>query len=127
MNPLPLPYFETLSEETMERILHCFLLIHLFFTVIPECATNSEVIHSETFPIYTYMNWSSAQKYCRTYYRDLVSIRNEEELKDLGTARGWIGLYRQAPDGVWKWSGGDENVSSIIWDEGEERCTQIRF
>ncbi|CAK6967424.1 secretory phospholipase A2 receptor-like [Scomber scombrus] len=103
----------------MERIFHCFLLIHLFFSVIPECATASIVISSVPVYVTSKVDWWFALKHCRTHYSDLITIRNETESEELGGYKGWIGLHRQASDGVWKWSGGDENASNIIWANGE--------
>ncbi|KAI4885344.1 hypothetical protein NFI96_015580, partial [Prochilodus magdalenae] len=44
------------------------------------------------------MTWSEAQSFCRTYYTDLASVRNETELQQiLRVSNGdevWIGLYR---------------------------------
>ncbi|TRY83334.1 hypothetical protein DNTS_015063 [Danionella cerebrum] len=54
----------------------------------------------------TYITWLEAQKYCRTFYTDLMVIRNQTE-NDLilGIFNDqmyniWIGLYR----GKWNWS-----------------------
>ncbi|KAM7423654.1 hypothetical protein PAMA_000149 [Pampus argenteus] len=105
----------------MERNIHSFLLIHLLFSVIPTplCATTSSVIISKVVYIQFQMTWSSAQIYCRSYYNELVTIRNAEEATKLAKYGGWIGLYLNASDGVWKWSGGDENATDIIWDYDE--------
>ncbi|KAM7406511.1 hypothetical protein PAMP_000885 [Pampus punctatissimus] len=105
----------------MERNIHSFLLIHLLFSVIPTplCVTASSVIISKVVYVLTRMTWPSAQSYCRFYYSELVTIRNKEEATKLAQYGGWIGLYLNTSDGVWKWSRGDENATDIIWDYDE--------
>ncbi|XP_035385450.1 macrophage mannose receptor 1-like [Electrophorus electricus] len=63
--------------------------------------------------------WYEAQKYCRTYYKDLASVRNQTEndqIKNMIQGSGviWIGLFRDS----WKWSDGN-NVSFHIWNSGQ--------
>lgn len=60
------------------------------------------------------MDWSSAQKYCRTKYVDLATITTDRENQrlmdtaaELNIARMWIGLKRTEPDSnEWQWSDG---------------------
>ncbi|XP_036419997.1 macrophage mannose receptor 1-like [Colossoma macropomum] len=87
-----------------------------------------------------YMNWTEAQRYCREFYTDLVSVRNETENQKLKSvllvffnydyylSSAWIGLYRTR-----SWS--DRNNSSFsnwnlgqpdnLW--GKEYCTAVLF
>ncbi|XP_058866605.1 macrophage mannose receptor 1-like [Acipenser ruthenus] len=63
--------------------------------------------------------WYEAQKYCRTNYTDLVSIKNNDEDKKIkekanGTAV-WIGLFNNP----WKWSHKGEYSSFHNWNKGE--------
>ncbi|KAL6481093.1 hypothetical protein MHYP_G00091730 [Metynnis hypsauchen] len=60
------------------------------------------------------MTWRDAQSYCRNYYTDLVSVRNQTENQQIYTAAQtskdeylWIGLFNDA----WKWS--DQSTSSF--------------
>ncbi|KAL2092174.1 hypothetical protein ACEWY4_011972 [Coilia grayii] len=58
------------------------------------------------------LSWKDAQKYCRTNFTDLASVRNSTEnqqVTELAKVRGatWTGLYRDCP--LWKWS--DQSVS----------------
>ncbi|XP_024113998.2 C-type mannose receptor 2-like [Oryzias melastigma] len=62
------------------------------------------------------MSWSSAQQYCRTNYKDLAMIENQEENMEAQNAKPssstvWIGLYREP----WTWS--DGSLSSFTnWE-----------
>ncbi|CAK6977194.1 Hypothetical predicted protein [Scomber scombrus] len=64
------------------------------------------------------MSWTEAQSYCRTYYTDLATVRNEaenQEVKNLTDGEWvWIGLFRDS----WKWSDGS-NSSFRYWASGE--------
>lgn len=44
------------------------------------------------------LSWPDAQLYCRKYYTDLASVRNERENKEIQLLANnksvWIGLYR---------------------------------
>ncbi|XP_062283203.1 uncharacterized protein LOC133987778 [Scomber scombrus] len=83
--------------------------------------------------INTTMNWTEAQSYCRTYYTDLATVRNEaenQEVKNLTDGQSvWIGLFRD-----WKWSDGS-NSSFRYWASGEpnnnaekkEACVVMKF
>ncbi|XP_067829860.1 macrophage mannose receptor 1-like [Heptranchias perlo] len=60
--------------------------------------------------------WSKAWGYCRTYYSNLVSIRDAEEARVIAfLQRGpqWIGLYNDGLSG-WMWTNGDE-LSYTKW------------
>ncbi|KAK3517941.1 hypothetical protein QTP70_027899, partial [Hemibagrus guttatus] len=70
---------------------------------------------------YIYINntltWSDAQTYCRTYYTDLVTIKDETENSLIGALTSdwiWIGLFRDA----WKWID-HTKISTITWQFGE--------
>ncbi|XP_036419993.1 macrophage mannose receptor 1-like [Colossoma macropomum] len=87
-----------------------------------------------------YMNWTEAQSYCREFYTDLVSVRNDTENRKLKsvflatftyafyTYDTWIGLYRTS-----SWS--DRSNSSFSnWKPGQpdnagenEHCTAVSF
>ncbi|KAI4900124.1 hypothetical protein NFI96_006470, partial [Prochilodus magdalenae] len=81
------------------------------------------------------MNWTEAQRYCRGYHTDLVSVRNETEnrklisvLKKTNLLNVWIGLYRTR-----SWSDGN-NSSFSNWRPGQpdnawgnEHCTAASF
>ncbi len=68
--------------------------------------------------------WLSAQQHCREHYTDLSPITSrweEEKLKNatFGKVRKfWIGLYRNATNFSWSWSGGGP-ASYMPWDENE--------
>uniref|UniRef100_A0A3B3RHK7 Si:busm1-169i8.11 n=1 Tax=Paramormyrops kingsleyae TaxID=1676925 RepID=A0A3B3RHK7_9TELE len=53
-----------------------------------------------------------AQTYCRTYYRDLSTIKSGKELDQINKIRGydftWIGLYRDP-----------QHPSKFIWSDGD--------
>ena len=80
-----------------------------------------------------YMNWTEAQRYCREYYTDLVSVRNETENQKLRSLvnyyyAAWIGLYRTR-----SWSD-KSNSSFSYWKAGQpdnagqsEYCTAVSF
>ncbi|KAG8003046.1 Hepatic lectin [Nibea albiflora] len=80
------------------------------------------------------MTWTEAQKYCRTKYTDLASVRNmteNQKIQDLKgpEERAWIGLSRDS----WKWSDGS-NSSFGYWRAGEpnnrqkmEACVSASF
>ncbi|KAL0994907.1 hypothetical protein UPYG_G00129090 [Umbra pygmaea] len=57
--------------------------------------------------VYQWMDWSGAQRYCRKYYTDLATVRNQSENQaiqnlvqrsDYYYSSGWIGLYK---NGTW--------------------------
>ncbi|XP_072518593.1 macrophage mannose receptor 1-like [Salminus brasiliensis] len=95
-------------------------------------------------PVQEYKNWAEAQRYCRTYYTDLASVRNEVENQNLRSLftydifhsyysefefHGvWIGLYRTR-----SWSD-KSNSSFSYWKAGQpdnagqrEYCTAASF
>ncbi|KAI4905502.1 hypothetical protein NFI96_014286 [Prochilodus magdalenae] len=81
-----------------------------------------------------YMNWTEAQSYCREYYTDLASVRNNTENQKLRSLTSdsyysaWIGLYRTR-----SWSD-QSNSSFSYWKAGQpdnagqrEYCTVVSF
>lgn len=83
------------------------VLIGCFF---PEIFTLSSCLRQYHF-VNQSLNWTEAQIYCRQNYRDLATIEDPEELKQLinGVSSAgvgsdvWIGLYNQIH---WRWSDG---------------------
>ncbi|KAI4895024.1 hypothetical protein NFI96_001398 [Prochilodus magdalenae] len=81
------------------------------------------------------MNWTEAQRYCREYYTDLASVRNDTENQNLRSEvnyyyynAAWIGLYRTR-----SWSD-RSNSSFSYWKSGQpdnagqsEYCTAVSF
>ncbi|XP_026173587.1 putative C-type lectin domain family 20 member A, partial [Mastacembelus armatus] len=57
------------------------------------------------------MGWTTARDYCRTYYTDLASLRNNAENQMIQNVSGqmtvWLGLFRD----IWEWS--DQTYSSM--------------
>ncbi|XP_056587477.1 macrophage mannose receptor 1-like [Triplophysa dalaica] len=87
--------------------------------------------------VYQYKSWTEAQRYCREYHTDLVSVRNETENEkiqflfqtdNISNSDVWIGLYRTR-----SWS--DQSNSTFSnWRSGEpnnagnsEHCTAVLF
>ncbi|KAI5102763.1 macrophage mannose receptor 1-like isoform X2, partial [Silurus meridionalis] len=61
--------------------------------------------------------WTDAQTYCRQYYTDLASAKDENEnslIQSIISGRTWIGLIK---DG-WKWVD-QTNFSYVTWISGE--------
>ncbi|KAK1155279.1 macrophage mannose receptor 1-like isoform X2, partial [Acipenser oxyrinchus oxyrinchus] len=93
--------------------------------------------HKETSERYILIEqlktWYEAEKYCREYHTDLVSVKNEDENKKIkekanGTAV-WIGLFNNP----WKWSDGGDNYTPQNWSENQpdnyedkEKCVMIQ-
>ncbi|KAL7406462.1 hypothetical protein ABVT39_019879 [Epinephelus coioides] len=103
----------------MKRNFPSFLIILLVFLDLsaPPCAANHPINISQIVYISHPLTWSSAQKYCRTHYSDLVTIRSQEETDKLALYGGWIGLYYNS--GQWRWSRGYEEATFFIWDHDE--------
>nr|XP_020448100.1 uncharacterized protein LOC109955870 [Monopterus albus] len=110
----------------MERNIPSLLLFHLVLFVIPAplCSAYSKVVY-----IPEPMTWMAAQNYCRTHYTDLVTIGNPIDIFRLTKYEGWIGLHNGS-DGVWRWSGRDEQATFSNWNKGEpgndESCAFTR-
>ncbi|KAI4895025.1 hypothetical protein NFI96_014382, partial [Prochilodus magdalenae] len=81
-----------------------------------------------------YKTWTEAQSYCREYYTDLASVRNDTENQKLRSLTSdsyysaWIGLYRTR-----SWSD-QSNSSFSYWKSGQpdnagqrEYCTAVSF
>lgn len=70
------------------------------------------------------MTWDMAQEYCRKYFTDLATLRNESEARNTlpicpRDEACWIGLHRKEPDAdVWAWSSGEEMTFSM-WKPGQ--------
>ncbi|KAF7704807.1 C-type lectin 1-like isoform X2 [Silurus meridionalis] len=63
------------------------------------------------------VEWTDAQTYCRQYYTDLASAKDENEnslIQSIISGRTWIGLIK---DG-WKWVD-QTNFSYVTWISGE--------
>uniref|UniRef100_A0A3Q2QDU3 C-type lectin domain-containing protein n=1 Tax=Fundulus heteroclitus TaxID=8078 RepID=A0A3Q2QDU3_FUNHE len=82
------------------------------------------VLFTYSAPKYIYVNsemsWTDAQRYCRTNYVDLASVRNQfenQEIRKLVTKYTWIGLYRES----WRWSDGQRlrMTSFSKWDTSQ--------
>nr|XP_055045992.1 macrophage mannose receptor 1-like [Misgurnus anguillicaudatus] len=108
----------------------------LYFSVllIALCSLSECIQHR-----YHYINmnktWIEAQKYCRENYRDLATVNNMDDMKQLMksvdnnlTVYVWIGLKRSSVYN-WKWSLGDP-VNYTNWyngdSNGSDNCTYIR-
>uniref|UniRef100_A0A4W4ETW3 C-type lectin domain-containing protein n=1 Tax=Electrophorus electricus TaxID=8005 RepID=A0A4W4ETW3_ELEEL len=90
-----------------------FGFVMFILLCIPTGTSNSYILFTQA------KTWYEAQKYCRTYYKDLASVRNQTEndqIKNMIQGSGviWIGLFRDS----WKWSDGN-NVSFHIWNSGQ--------
>ncbi|XP_078141079.1 uncharacterized protein LOC144539536 [Centroberyx gerrardi] len=64
-------------------------------------------------------SWREAQAYCRRHYTDLVTIRDQQEDREVFTGQGWIGLHRDDPASEWKWSRGGETAGFTSWANSE--------
>uniref|UniRef100_A0A3Q3M4H4 C-type lectin domain-containing protein n=1 Tax=Mastacembelus armatus TaxID=205130 RepID=A0A3Q3M4H4_9TELE len=64
------------------------------------------------------MGWTTARDYCRTYYTDLASLRNNAENQMIQNVSGqmtvWLGLFRD----IWKWS--DQTYSSMRYWKADQ-------
>lgn len=72
-----------------------------------------------------YMNWTTAQAYCRENYTDLVTANDQGDCDQLlktvpkgFTQLIWIGLYRTGGTAPWIWS--DQSKSTFrLWGSGQ--------
>ncbi|XP_071399906.1 lymphocyte antigen 75-like [Centroberyx affinis] len=86
-----------------------FRLLSLFLLITTLCAESFVPLRRFLF-VNKKSSWTKAQHYCRKYYTDLATIRNQDEtgaLLNLIKNGGWIGLYRKTPKSDWSWSGGE--------------------
>ncbi|XP_022530092.2 C-type lectin BiL-like [Astyanax mexicanus] len=79
-------------------------------------------------------SWHDAQRHCRLHHRDLTSVRNKSERKQIEHAvkilhfsRLWIGLFNES----WEWSD-KSNASFRYWEssqpdnqENNENCATV--
>ncbi|KAK3555257.1 hypothetical protein QTP86_014833 [Hemibagrus guttatus] len=90
--------------------------------MLPFICFDGRVNASERYvPVYQNMGWTEAQRYCREYFTDLASVRNETENQKIRSLKlnntyysiFWIGLYR-----TMTWS--DKSNSSFSnWRPGQ--------
>ncbi|XP_048826094.1 macrophage mannose receptor 1-like [Brienomyrus brachyistius] len=82
------------------------------------CYNGTDPKNSQYIPVIFNVTWTDAQRICRYYFTDLVSIRNENENELLReVAAGvpmWIGLFSD----TWKWSD-NGNSSFRSWRAGQ--------
>ncbi|KAK3523962.1 hypothetical protein QTP70_017189, partial [Hemibagrus guttatus] len=91
-------------------------------SMLPFICFDGRVNASERYvPVYQNMGWTEAQRYCREYFTDLASVRNETENQKIRSLKlnntyysiFWIGLYR-----TMTWS--DKSNSSFSnWRPGQ--------
>uniref|UniRef100_A0AAX7U726 C-type lectin domain-containing protein n=1 Tax=Astatotilapia calliptera TaxID=8154 RepID=A0AAX7U726_ASTCA len=85
----------------------------MWFICYDEMKKDSKTLYLIT----TFMNWTQAQNYCRSYYTDLASGLDQvdgEEMKTLFIGRTmsvWMGLFRDS----WRWLDGSD-FSFRYWD-----------
>ena len=82
------------------------------------------------------LSWKNARAVCLGFGGDLVSIKNEEEIKFLSSEYDflWIGLNDRSKEGQYVWSDGSPFNSSVFnnWNDGEpnnqgnEDCVEIK-
>ncbi|MEQ2169647.1 hypothetical protein GOODEAATRI_027362 [Goodea atripinnis] len=73
--------------------------------ILSSCVTHQFIFVSQS------LTWTEAQNYCRENYKDLATIKNNEEMKQLNNtlisalhnSEAWIGVYSVIN---WKWSNG---------------------
>ncbi|KAK6466249.1 macrophage mannose receptor 1-like isoform X1 [Huso huso] len=90
-----------------------------------DCHSNrySFICYNETSERYILIEqlktWYEALQYCREHHTDLVSVKNEDENKEIKEkANGnpvWIGLFNNP----WKWSDGGDNYTPQNWSENQ--------
>ncbi|XP_054892016.1 C-type lectin TsL-like [Poeciliopsis prolifica] len=76
---------------------------------------------------YSYMKtWEAAQSFCREKHDDLITIRNEMEIREFYWYESWLGLYRENDTSPWKWSTKDKIATFFNWDvhepDSNEHC-----
>uniref|UniRef100_A0A8C7DVS1 C-type lectin domain-containing protein n=1 Tax=Oncorhynchus kisutch TaxID=8019 RepID=A0A8C7DVS1_ONCKI len=115
-------------KKYLIRIFHSFRSRMCYFSV-PFIFWSSESFHF----INEAKTWHEAQSYCRKYYTDLASVRNQTQNHEVVTVaaanEGWIGLFRDS----WKWSAGS-NSSFTYWikekpnnSKGNQDCASTRL
>uniref|UniRef100_A0A3B3B8X7 C-type lectin domain-containing protein n=1 Tax=Oryzias melastigma TaxID=30732 RepID=A0A3B3B8X7_ORYME len=89
-----------------------FFLFSLLFVIVVFNVLTLSDLHVTQNPDYVFvnetMNWSSAQRYCRQNFTDLVTVEGSTVWKNIQNVvspkqKSWIGLYR------------DSNIS---WSDG---------
>uniref|UniRef100_A0A3B4ASL1 C-type lectin domain-containing protein n=1 Tax=Periophthalmus magnuspinnatus TaxID=409849 RepID=A0A3B4ASL1_9GOBI len=97
-------------------------------SLVPACIL-LHFAHSERefIPVNKYLDWTSAQTYCRDKYTDLVTVYDEQDNQKLMAVAGnmnecfWIGLRHNFDN--WRWSMGVPSrfydKSDDIWADGE--------
>lgn len=91
----------------MEGNIHLLPILITVILPIPQCAETLHLNILRVIQVSRRVTWGEAQDYCRKYYTDLVTIRDEEAASRLVPLEGWIGLH-QRQNRQWKWSQGDE-------------------
>ena len=90
--------------------------------ILPSICGTQSGLRPEIFIQYNEkMTWKQAQSHCRKKHMDLVSIRGEEDNEGFRRGTGWIGLYREENDSLWKWSRGNETANYTNWDQDRKK------
>ncbi|XP_042345913.1 secretory phospholipase A2 receptor-like [Plectropomus leopardus] len=90
------------------------------------CFDGKEQGRDQYFLTTVRMSWTVARDYCRQFYTDLTSVRNDAEYQILQQVAGnqpvWVGLYRDH----WEWS--DRTYSSLrYWKASLSVYTKMKL